>query len=269
MKFNTFVINMNKSTERLSYMTSQLNDCGISFTRQPGIDGKTYDFTDVYDDEVSRRQNGTPLALVEKGCAMSHRLVLEQAKADELDYVLILEDDVEIPADFKLIIEEVLHKRETGNTSWEYLAFNYPTVGFKFIKLWFFLLKEQFKKAPSVSLYLRIPIFIIKGLLLSALSAWEGLRDVVYKKAYTYGKPGKFYRPIYLAGCYLVTKKGIDKLLEVQSSIIYPADRIQNVARIRNGLKLYHFIPLLVKQRRDKFESTMYNNKDYVFSKYD
>lgn len=269
MVFKTFLINMDKSTERLTFMTHQLHSCGMTFTRQPGIDGKTYDFKDVYDDEVSRKQNGSPLAPVEKGCAMSHRLILEQAKKEGLDYVLILEDDVEIPHNFNVIIEEVLKKRTRSETSWEYLAFNYPTVGYKFMKLWFFLLTEQFKKTPSFSLYLRIPLFIIKGLLLSFFSLYEGLRDTIYKKVYDHGAAAKFYRPVYLAGCYLVTKKGVEKLLEVQSSIIYPADRIQNIARIKNGLKLFHFVPLLVKQRRDKFESTMYQNKDYVFSKYD
>ena len=97
----------------------------------------------------------------------------------------------------------------------------------------------------------------------------EGLRDRFYRKLYTYGKPARFYRPLYLAGCYLATKEGIKKLLATQEKLIYPADRIQNIARIKKGLKLFHFVPIIVKQRRDKFESTMYQNKDYVFSKYD
>lgn len=269
MKLKSFLINMDKSPERLAFMAKQLDACGISFTRQPGIDGKVYDFTNVYNDAVSRKQNGSTLAAVEKGCAMSHLLVLRQAQSEGLDYVLVFEDDVEVPKNFNVIIEEVLKHREAGKTSWEYLAFNYPTVGFKFMKLWLFLLTEQFRKTPSLALYLRTPLFVVKGILLSIFSLFEGLRDSVYKKSYTHGTPGKFYRPIYLAGCYLVTKKGVEKLLEVQSSIIYPADRIQNIARVKKGLKLFHFIPLLVKQRRDKFESTMYQNKDYIFSKYD
>lgn len=269
MKFKTFLINMDKSKERLVFMSNQLDSNAISFIRQPGVDGKTYDFSDVYSDEIARKYNGSSLALVEKGCAMSHRLILEQAMNEELDYVLILEDDVELPGNFKEVIDYVLKERHKNKTDWEYLAFNYPTVGYKYMKLWFFLLSEQFKKIPSLNLYLKIPLYLAKGVVLSFYSIYEGLRNELYRSVYRRGKPAKFYRPIYLAGCYLVTKKGVAKLLEVQKGIIYPADRIQNIARIKNGLKLYHFVPLLVKQRRDKFESTMYENKDYVFSKYD
>lgn len=260
---------MDKSQERLSFMTNQLNANNIPFIRQPGVDGKTYDFSDVYHDEIAKKYNGSSLALVEKGCAMSHRIILQRALDEGLDYVLVLEDDVELPNNFKEVIDQVLHDRKNNKTRWEYLAFNYPTVGYKYMKLWFFLLSEQFKKRPSLKLYLKVPLYLLKGVILSLFSLYEGVRNSAYKKIYTNGRPAKFYRPIYLAGCYLVTRKGLEKLLEVQSEIIYPADRIQNIARVKNGLKLYHFVPLLVKQRRDKFESTMYENKDYVFSKYD
>lgn len=260
---------MDKSKERLTFMTQQLHACSLTFVRQQGIDGKTYNFDDLYDEQLSIKKNGSPLVAAEKGCALSHLTILQEAKRDNLDYVLILEDDVEIPKNFGKIIHEVIEKREQGLTSWEYLAFNYPTVGYKFMRLWLFLLLEQFKKNPSVGLYLKIPSFIIKGIVLSCFSLFEGLRDALFKKIYPHGLPSRFYRPTYLAGCYLVTATGITKLLQVQPKLIYPADRIQNVARVTEGLKLFHFVPLLVKQRRDKFESTMYENKDYVFSKYD
>ncbi len=269
MKFKIFLINMKKSPERLEFMSNQLHSLGLPFFIQEGIDGKTFDFKDVYDERLSTKLNGSPLALVEKGCAMSHKLILEKSFSEELDYVLVLEDDVELPSNFEQILDEELNKRENKKTTWEYLAFNYPTVGLKFIKLWLFLLKEQFIKTPSLFLYTKTPIYFIKFLVIVMFSIFEGSRDIIYKKIYKYGRPAKFYRPLYLAGCYLVTKEGIKKLLNVQEKLIYPADRIQNIARVKKGLKLFHFVPLVVKQRRDKFESTMYQNKDYVFSKYD
>ena len=269
MKFKIFLINMKKSPERLAFMSNQLKSLGLPFSLQEGVDGKVYDFKEVYDEESSMRLNGASLAPVEKGCALSHRLAFEKAIAEDVEYTLILEDDVELPLTFKKIFDEVLSKRDSKKTDWEYLSFNYPTVGLKFVKLWLFLLKEQFTKNPSFILYIKIPLYIIKFLLIVVFSVYEGLRDALYKKLYAYGKPTHFYRPLYLAGCYLVTKEGVKKLLSVQKKIIYPADRIQNVARIKKGLKLFHFVPLIVKQRRDKFESTMYQNNDYVFSEYD
>ena len=269
MKFKTFLINMDKSPERLCFMKKQLDACNIPFIRQVGIDGKTYDFTGLYNDKTAREKNGSSLANVEKGCALSHLLVLQQICDQELDYALILEDDVEIPTHFNEVLEEVLLRRKSGKTSWDYLAFNYPTVGYKFMRLWIFLLGEQFRKNPSLTLYLKLPLYAVKGCALIFFSLFEGFRDILYRDIYRFGVPGKFYRPIYLAGCYLVTKSGVEKLLAVQRAVIYPADRIQNIARVKKGLKLFHFVPLLVKQRRDKFDSTMYQNKDYVFNKYD
>lgn len=269
MTCRIFVINMKKSAERLAFMSEQLSRLGLSFEIQMGIDGKTHEFGDMYDEESSERLNGTPLALVEKGCALSHRLILERIVSEHIPYTLILEDDVELPTQFKDALAQELEKQKEGKAVWEYLAFNYPTVGWKFVKLWLFLLTEQFKKRPSTTLYAKLPVFFIKFLGILAVSLFEGLRDMLYKKLFTYGAPARFYRPMYLAGCYLVTEAGAKKLLEVQTKLIYPADRIQNIARVKKGLKLFWFVPLLVKQRRDKFESTMYQNKDYVFEKYD
>jgi GR25 family glycosyltransferase involved in LPS biosynthesis len=250
-------------------MSSQLKSLGIPFAVQEGVDGKIYDFSNDYDEQLSKKLNGSPLADVEKGCALSHRYALKKSIDEKIEYALILEDDVELPNNFKKIIENEIMKREKCESGWEYLSFNYPTVGIKFIKLWFFLLSEQFKKRPSLFLYIKIPLYVTKGLMIVIFSFYEGTRDLLYKKIYKYGVPSKFYRPIYLAGCYLVTSSGSKKILSINEKLVYPADRIQNVARIKKGLRLYWFVPLIVKQRRDKFESTMYQNKNYVFNEYD
>lgn len=269
MKFKAFLINMKKNPERLEFMTNQLNSLGIPFSIQEGVDGKTYDFGTIYDDALAKKLNGNPLADVEKGCALSHRYVIQKSVDEKIEYALVLEDDVELPKNFKEIIDEEIQNRELKKTSWEYLSFNYPTVGIKFIRLWLFLLSEQFKKYPTKKLYSKIPLYIIKFILISLLSLAEGARNYLYSKLYTYGKPSLFIRPMYLAGCYLITQEGVKKILSINEKLVYPADRIQNIARITKGLKLTWFVPLIVKQRRDKFESTMYNNKDYAFEKYD
>lgn len=269
MNLKIFLINMDKSKDRLDFMSDQLHRLHLPFERQEGIDGKKYDFSSVYDESLSRKLNGTPLANVEKGCALSHRNILEKVVVENIEYALILEDDVELPQHFKEVLDLELTKHKRKETLWEYLAFNYPTVGYKFIRLWLFLLGEQFRKNGSLKLYFKIPIYIIKFLGIATISLFEGLRDRLYDHFFTYGRPALFFRPMYLAGCYLVTQEGARKLLKVQHKLIYPADRIQNIARVKYGLKLYWFVPLLVKQRRDKLESTMYENKNYVFSKYD
>jgi GR25 family glycosyltransferase involved in LPS biosynthesis len=248
---------MDKSPERLEYMTSRLNDLKIPFVRQLGIDGKQYDFSDVYSEELSIKNNGGPLFPNELGCAYSHRLALEKALLDTEEYSLILEDDVDLPKNFKIILEEEILKRDLGLTNWEYIAFNYPSVGIKYIRLWIFLLKNMYATRPTFLLYLKAPLYFLKFIGVCIFSFFEGMREILYKKLYSHGSIAKFYRPQYLAGCYLMNKAGIKKILSVNEKVVYPADRIQNVARVKKNLKLYAYVPLVVKQRRDKFKSTL------------
>jgi len=269
MKFKTFVINMKRSPERLAFMSDQLNRLGIPFSVQEGIDGNTYDFGALYDDALARKKNGVPLTAGEKGCLLSHRLIWEKIIAEDLDYALIFEDDIELAANFKGALDHELARRESGKTHWEYLSFNYPTPGFKFIRLWLFLLSEKFSRDQSWTLRAKIPLYAAKFIGIVLLSCWEQLRSVLYRNIHRFGAPARFWRPVYLAGCYVLTKSGAEKLLSVSKLLVYPADRIQNIARREKKLRIFWYVPLLAKQRRDKFKSILYDNKNYVFEKYD
>jgi GR25 family glycosyltransferase involved in LPS biosynthesis len=257
MDYNIYLINMDKSTERLSFMSSQLQSLSLPFIRQPGVDGKTHDFSSLYDENYSTKHNGGPLSPVELGCALSHRHAIEKIAQGENAFGIVLEDDVELPQHFKEIIESLIQKHSQGITSWDYIAFNYPSVGFKYIRLWLFLFGGLFRRNQTLSMYLKLPIYAVKFFGVVLFSCFEWMRESFYRHLYTYGAPAKFYRELYLAGCYLITKEGAQKLLSVDEKLVYPADRLQHIAKKKCGLRLYYFVPLLVKQRRDKFKSTM------------
>lgn len=261
MKYKVFLINMKNSLDRLAFMTEQLNKQNITFDIQEGYDGATYNF-----EGLCSKRGSISMTSREKAIALSHRTILNSVKNAELDYVLVLEDDVEIPNNFKEIIEHEITKRTKNITNWEYLSFNYPTVGIQFIKLWIFLFSKMFKKNTSTIFYFKTPFYLLKFILVVIISLFEKLREETYKKVYKNGKPTHFYRPLYLAGCYLLTRKGIDKLLTLNKEITYTADELPNVARIKCGLKFYAFVPLLVKQRRDKFRSFLPEEKEYYFN---
>lgn len=266
MKFKVFLINMKKDDDRLSFMSSQLRRENIDFFIQEGINGKEYNFGSIYDNDLCVKFNNKPLTDSEKGCALSHRLILEQILKENLDYALVLEDDIELPFNFKKIINIELKKREEEKTHWEYLSFNYPSVGFRFIHLWLFLLFRMFEDGKGVKNYFKIPIFLIKFIFILIFSVFEGVRDFLYKKIYKRGKVSRFFRPLYLAGCYLITREGAKKLLIIQNKLIYTADRLPNVARIKKKLKFYAFVPLIVKQRRDKFKSNLLIDHKHFFN---
>lgn len=258
--FSAFVINMKRNPERLDFMGKQLHAAGIEFSIQEGFDGKIYDFSKEYDEGAAVILNGSNLTSSEKGCALSHRKILEAVIQNNIEYALILEDDVEIPVSFKKTIEEVI-MNNTKRKSWEYLSFNYPYVGLRYIRLWLYLIKNKYKKDKTVLNILKIPIYFLKFILVSILSLHEGVREHFYKVSSHRGKPVTFYRPLYLAGCYLIHREGAKKILSLSDKIIYPADRVQNVARFRKNLKIQAFCPMIIRQRRDKFKSTL-NEQD-------
>lgn len=261
MNYQTFVINMKRSPERLEFMTEQFKRLDMDFEVQEGIDGMTYDFSKIYNEELTVKYNGTPLSPVEKGCALSHRLILEKSVERAAKYTLIMEDDVELPDNFKDIVEKVIKDNDENTTDWEYLSFNYPYVGTRNIKLWLYLFFHMLRRDISLVKILKIPVYLFKFIIISIFSLLEGVRENIYRQKYKPGKVVKFYRPLYFAGCYLIKNTGTKKILSMGDTITYTADRVQNVARIKKSLKLYAFCPMLVKQRRDKFESTL-NNQD-------
>ena len=258
---------MKKDTERLEFMSKQLSVLDIPFAIQEGIDGKTYDFQKIYDESLAIKLNGAELTPGEKGCLLSHRLIWEKVVKENIAYALILEDDIELTPDFKNILDREIKNRQENKTIWEYLSFNYPTPGIKFIKLWVSLIIMQFSEKSSLKQWLMIPLYAIKFLFISIVSVFEGIRETLYKNA-KWGKPLLFYRPIYLAGCYVLTTVGAKKLLDINEKLVYTADRIQNIARKQNDLKVFWYVPLQAKQRRDKFHSSMYEGRDYNFKKY-
>lgn len=257
MTLETLVINLNRNPERLLFMQKQLGDAGISFTRQEAIDGKIYDFSPDFDESEYRKVNkGFGISLGERGCALSHKKALEKMLTSPSDYALIMEDDVSIPKNFKSILDHEIKRHQDGETSWEYLSFNYPSVGYKAIILWLFLFYTMFTSKKGSTKYLTLPIYLIKFLAVATLSMFEGFRESLYRRIYKTGKPGRFLRPLYLAGCYLVTRDGAHKLLKTQGDKIrYTADRLPNVARVKEGLRFFGFVPLLVIQQRDIFQS--------------
>ncbi|MBP9782767.1 MAG: glycosyltransferase family 25 protein [Candidatus Pacebacteria bacterium] len=258
--FSAFVINMKRNPERLDFMTKQLDAADIEFSVQEGFDGKTYDFSKEYDESAAIILNGSTLTPSEKGCALSHRRILETITQKNIEYTLILEDDVEIPTNFKSIIEELIINNKKKKV-WEYLSFNYPYVGLRYIQLWLYLMKNKYKEDRTLSNILKTPIYFFKFILVSIFSLYEGFREHFYKKKSHTGKPVTFYRPLYLAGCYLIHQEGAKKILSLGGKIIYPADRVQNIARFKKNLRVRAFCPMIVRQRRDKFKSTL-NDQD-------
>lgn len=93
---NIWVINMDKSKDRLEHITKNLNSLGLKFNRFSAVNGKELKEKEI--DKVA-----TPLCtnlLCNPGiigCAQSHKKIWQKlVKDDKTDYYLILEDDASL-----------------------------------------------------------------------------------------------------------------------------------------------------------------------------
>lgn len=93
---NIWVINMDKSKDRLDKINKNFKSLGLSFNRFTAIDGKTLSSEQL--DKISTKACRNILCnrgII--GCAESHKTLWKQLLNDKnTDYYLVLEDDVEL-----------------------------------------------------------------------------------------------------------------------------------------------------------------------------
>ncbi len=252
----TFVINLDKDTERMDFMAAQLAVRGITYRRQAAIYGKNYQPSLAeYDAAKAVAATGHALLPGELGCALSHAKVYEQIVREAIPFALVLEDDVELPSDFKATVERMIE--EQPKTNFEYLLFDYVPVGMPFIRQWFRSVAVHVRAQWQISLFRGLVAFLyalLKVGYIVPLSLYEGWRDRAMQHK---GGPVRFLRPVYFAGAYLLTLEGARKLLALAEPILYTADQLPNRARIINNLRFFCYAPLSVKQLKTTFGSSI------------
>jgi glycosyl transferase family 25 len=105
---HTFLLNLDRNTERLVRMRREADRVGLSLERISGVLGN-----DV--PERFRSQFiGTSLLPGEIGCYASHLMAAERLLERQLPYALVLEDDIEFEDDARSAIGELVAKLPTG-----------------------------------------------------------------------------------------------------------------------------------------------------------
>lgn len=102
-----FVLNLDRSADRMEWMTSQLAAFGMRYHRVAAIDGERADL-----DAAMRSlgvslgiPKGRPLVKSEIACYLTHLTAVRLAIAQDCRAALILEDDAEILADLTPVLE--------------------------------------------------------------------------------------------------------------------------------------------------------------------
>ena len=77
MKIKYYVINLDRSPERLSNISAQCKKYNIDFVRIPAFDGSTLDLEKLADDTACRYEMGRSIQPGEVGCFLSHKKALD------------------------------------------------------------------------------------------------------------------------------------------------------------------------------------------------
>ena len=107
---HTFVINLDRSPDRLRVMQERLARTGLHWERIAAVEGASLDPLACAEVDIPgyRRAHGKELNKAELGCYLSHIKALRRFLAGPWDYALVLEDDADFPPDFMSLMERLL-----------------------------------------------------------------------------------------------------------------------------------------------------------------
>lgn len=108
--FSTFVINLERDTVRREHMRVQLEKLGMRAEFVPAVDGRTLSEADrnAYDREKALRVYGVDMMDTEIGCYLSHFRLYERMVRENIDFALIMEDDIEISPDLPHLVRDLV-----------------------------------------------------------------------------------------------------------------------------------------------------------------
>ena len=115
-EIHAFIINLDRSPERLLHVQKQLDEAGISYTRVAAVEGSALSLPHPqYNENLYKLKHGKRTSMGELGCYFSHLKVYEQFLETDLPYVLVCEDDITIPTNTASVLAEV----EGMQTPWD------------------------------------------------------------------------------------------------------------------------------------------------------
>lgn len=108
----TFLINLNRSRERLQLAHDQLSQAGLAYERIEAVDGTILDEASIQglDQTKAIKTFKHPLRSGEIGCYLSHIRAVERIIALDLPYALVLEDDFSFTPSSLTILSQLEQK---------------------------------------------------------------------------------------------------------------------------------------------------------------
>ena len=116
MTIPIFVINLDRSTDRLAHVRAEFDREGLAFERFPAVDGTNLPAA------LAPYFHGSPLRPGEVGCYASHLLLWQRIAGGGA--ALVCEDDISLPAGFAALLRSVLDAAPDG---WDVIRMSSPT----------------------------------------------------------------------------------------------------------------------------------------------
>ncbi|MDX1680720.1 MAG: glycosyltransferase family 25 protein [Akkermansiaceae bacterium] len=109
MKFSTYLINLDRATDRMEQMDGQLSGLGIPYTRISAVLGDLLDDPiEGLDETGFRIRTGKHRNKREVGCYFSHIKVLNAFLESDSQHALVLEDDAQLPDKLPAVLDSAL-----------------------------------------------------------------------------------------------------------------------------------------------------------------
>lgn len=254
MLYKTIFINLARNLERRDFMLKQLKELDIPFERFEAVNGVEYVKSltgggNEYDEALLSKLNRPKMTPGEIGCALSHKRIYQKFLNDPLykdtKYLLILEDDAELPKNFKLILDTVCANNEK-NKKFNMLQFySYPSSLRATIKAFYpGRANMRFKGRVGVVNFLKKCIFII------SIPTIRGLWYLHWKYIKSKAKHVRhqlFNKGLGGSHAYIIDKKAAQVFLDNAKNIISLADWIFGEKDCRKRIRFYSYYPSVVK----------------------
>lgn len=113
---HAFIINLDRSQDRLLHTQQQLDQAGISHTRVPAVEGANLSLPHPqYCARSYKLKHGKRTNLSELGCYLSHLNVYTAFLETDHAHALVCEDDITIPSHTASVLEKAL----SSQTPWD------------------------------------------------------------------------------------------------------------------------------------------------------
>lgn len=120
MKLGVYLINLDSSTDRLAQASAELKKHNIEFERISAVDGRKLD-VQTYESYNSQQANtlmGRDLLGAEIGCYLSHKRCVAEFLASDFDFIIVVEDDLEVISDLVATVEKTVQWLEENQKGW-------------------------------------------------------------------------------------------------------------------------------------------------------